>query len=74
MSIADDLRNRTFTTPSVLSVWRRLPETVEALAIARRLLRAGMGTSSNLLVGMPRAIRADRVAKPGWRRTRPWKA
>ena len=48
MAIADQLRQRTFNYAlRVLTFCRGLPDTIEGREIARQLLRAGMGTSSN---------------------------
>ena len=48
MTIADDLRERTFRYAlRVLASCRRLPDTIEGREIAKQLLRSGMGTSSN---------------------------
>ena len=47
-TIADELRQRTFRYAlRVLFFCRKLPDTVEGREIAKQLLRAGMGTSSN---------------------------
>ena len=48
MSIADELRQRTFRYALRVVVFcRALPDTWEGREIGRQLLRAGMGTSSN---------------------------
>jgi four helix bundle protein len=47
-TVAEDLRQRTFNYAlRVLGFCRRLPETLEGREIAKQLIRAGMGTSSN---------------------------
>jgi four helix bundle protein len=48
MTIADDLRQRTFCYAlRTIAFCRSLPDTWEAREIGRQLLRAGMGTASN---------------------------
>jgi len=47
-TIADELRQRTFNYAlRVLGFCRQFPDTLEGREIAKQLLRAGMGTSSN---------------------------
>jgi len=47
-TIADELRQRTFNYAlRVLGFCRQFPDTLEGCEIAKQLLRAGMGTSSN---------------------------
>jgi four helix bundle protein len=66
MSIADELRERTFRYAlRVLTSCRRLPDTLEGREIAKQLLRAGMGTSSNYWSACRGRSDAEFIAKLG---------
>src|SRR5690349_3169193 len=64
MTIADDLRERTFRYAlRVLAFCRALPNTWDAREIARQLLRAGMGTAANYWSACRGRSGAEFVAK-----------
>jgi four helix bundle protein len=65
-TIADELRQRTFRYAlRVLAFCRKLPDSVEGREIAKQLLRAGMGTSSNYWSACRGRSGAEFIAKLG---------
>src|SRR3954463_11559799 len=65
-TIAEGLRQRTFNYAlRVLGFCRRLPDTIEGREIAKQLLRAGMGTSSNYWSACRGRSAAEFIAKLG---------
>jgi four helix bundle protein len=66
MSIAEDLRQRTFSYAVCVIVFcRKLPDTFEGREISRQLIRAGMGTASNYWSACRGRSTAEFIAKLG---------